>query len=128
MTQLEKRPSDEGEWEVKFQGEKYYWANFHCDVLIIVSSESLEGPDVVPRKKGCLTMEDKDKLTSHGIPPDCWEDDVKLMEARYKKDKRYIGTVLSIENKEDMTAEYVLQKITTLFKTTSKRGGIDINL
>ena len=128
MTQLEKKPSDEGEWELTFQGEKLYLANFHCDVLIIVSSESLEGPDIVPRKKGCLTQKDKDKLTSQGIPPDCWEDDGKLMEARYKKDKRYIGTVLSIENKEDMIAEYVLQKITTLFKTTSKQGGIYINL
>ena len=126
MTQLEKKPSDEGEWEGTFQGKKYYSANFHCDVLIIVSSESLEGPDIVPRKKGCLTQKDKEKLISQGIPPDCWEDDGKLMEARYKKDKRF--AVLSIENKEDMTAEYVLQKITTLFKTTSKRGGIDINL
>ena len=87
---------------------------------------SQEGPGIVPRKKGCLTQKDKDKLASHGIPPDCWEDDSKLMETRYKKDKK--RTVLPIENKEDMTAEYVLQKITTLFKTTSKRGGIDINL
>ena len=126
MTQLEKKPSDEGEWELTFRGEKLYLANFHYDVLIIVSSESLEGPDIVPRKKGCLTQKDKDKLTSHGIPPDCWEDDSKLMEARYKKAKKF--TVVSIENKEDMTAEYVLQKITTLFNTTSKRGGIDINL
>ena len=126
MTQLVKKSSDEGEWEGTFQGKKMYFADFHCDVLIIVSSESMEGPDIVPRKKGCLTQKDKDKLTSQGIPPDCWEDDGKLMEARYKKDKTY--TVLSIENKEDMTAEYVLQKITTLFKTTSKRGGIDINL
>ena len=126
MTQLEKKPSDEGEWEGTFQGKKEYFADFHCDVLIIVSSESLEGPDIVPRKKkGCLTQKDKDKLTSHGIPTDCWEDEGKLMEARYKKDKK--RTVLPIENKEDMTAEYVLQKITTLFNTT-KQGGIDINL
>ena len=126
MTQLVKKPSDEGEWEDIILGKKWYLADFHCDVLIIVSSESLKGPDVVPRKKGYLTQKDKDKLTSQGIPADCWKDDSKLMEARYKKDKRF--TVVSIENKEDMTAEYVLQKITTLFKTTSKRGGIDINL
>ena len=126
MTQLVKKPSDDGEWECTFKGKKMYQADFHYDVLIIVSSESLEGPDIVPRKKGCLTQKDKDKLTSHGIPPDCWEDDSKLMEARYKKAKKF--TVVSIENKEDMTAEYVLQKITTLFNTTSKRGGIDINL
>ena len=118
---MTEKPSDHGEWEYTFQGKKRYNAYFHSDVLIIVSSESLEGPDIVPRKKGCLTQEDKDQLTRHDIPPDCWEDDGKLMEARYKLDKTY--TVLPIENKEDMTAEYVLQKITTLFKTTSKRGG-----
>ena len=123
MTQLVKKSSDE---EGTLQGKKMYFADFHSDVLIIVSSESMEGPDIVPRKKGCLTQKDKDKLTSQGIPPDCWEDDGKLMEARYNKDKRYI--VVSTGNKEDMTAEYVLQKIITLFKTISKIGGIDINL
>ena len=83
MTQLEKKPSDEREWEGTLQGEKYYFAHFHCDVLIIVSSESLKGPDIIPRKKGYLTQKDEDKLTSQGIPPDCWEDDGKLTEARY---------------------------------------------
>ena len=57
-------------WEGEFQGEKVYSARGPRDVLII-SNETVEGPDIVPRKKGCLTQEDKDRLTSQGIPPDC---------------------------------------------------------
>ncbi len=57
-------------------------------MLILVYSESLEGPDIVPRKKGELTKEDMDRLTSLGIPQESWHDDARLMEARYKKDKK----------------------------------------
>ncbi len=54
-------------WENIFQGVKAYGAYGSRDVLIIVSGEPLEGPDTVPRKKGELTKEDKDRLTSQGI-------------------------------------------------------------
>lgn len=59
------------------------------DVLIIRSSEMDPGnvlrkkdtmeedPDIVPRKTGVLTDEDKDRLTSQGIPRECWGDDVR---------------------------------------------------
>ena len=63
-------------WEGEFQGDKVYSARGPRDILII-SNETVEGPDVVPRKKGCLTQKDKDRLSSEHIPPDCWEDDAK---------------------------------------------------
>ena len=49
------------------QGTKCYAASGSRDVLILVSKE-LEGSDTVPRKKGELTQQDKDRLTSEGIP------------------------------------------------------------
>ena len=73
-------------WEDTIQGIKQHGAYGSRDVLIIVSSESLEGPDIVPRKKGELTKEDMDRLTSQGIPQESWHDDARLMEARYQKE------------------------------------------
>ena len=73
MTSSEKEDYIEEVWEGEFQGRKVYYALGPRDVLII-SIETVEGPNVVPRKKGCLTQEDKDRLTSERIPPDCWEE------------------------------------------------------
>ena len=78
--------NDEEKSKDTSEEEKNYGFYGPRDVLIIVSNESLEGPDIVPRKKGILTQEDKDKLTSQDIDPYCWEDDAKLMEAKYEKE------------------------------------------
>ena len=117
-------PSSEIEevWGCEFQGEIYRGAIGPRDVLII-SIETVDGPDVVPRKKGCLTQEDKDRLTSERIPSDCWEEDAKMMEARYSRDKKY--SVVSIER--DTTAEHILSTIDTLLKNTKKPGGKKFN-
>ena len=77
---------EEEVWETTLQGVKSYGAYGPRDVLIIRSNESLEGPDVVPRREGTLTAEDKDRLTNEGIKEEAWSDDVKLMEARYRKE------------------------------------------
>ena len=122
MTSLEKEDYIEEVWEGEFRGEKVYTALGLRDVLII-SNETVEGPDVVPRKKGCLTQKDKDRLTSECIPPDCWEDDAKMMEARYSKEKRF--SVVSIER--DTTAKHILSTIDTLLKNTKKPGGKKFN-
>ena len=122
MTSSEKEDYIEEVWEGELEGEKFYGAKGPRDVLII-SNETAEGPDVVQRKKGCLTQEDKDRLISQGIPPDCWEDDVKMMEARYSKEKRF--SVVSIER--DTTAEHILSTIDTLLKNTKKPGGKKFN-
>ncbi len=77
------------------------------DVLIIVS---MEGPDIVPRKKGELTKKDMNRLTSQGIPQESWHDDAKLMEARFKKfSKRF----KNVENTHGSKRGYILDKITT---------------
>ena len=122
MTSSEKEDYIEEVWESEFQGRKIYYALGPRDVLII-SSESLEDPDIVPRKKGSLTQKDKDRLTSQGIPPDCWEDDAKMMEARFSRDRRC--SVVSMER--DTTAEHILSTIDTLLKNTKKPGGKNSN-
>ena len=110
---------EEEVWESEFQGEKHYCAAGSRDVLIIVSSESLEGPEIVPRKEGSLTEEDKASLESQGIPPESWADEAKVVQARYTRDERY--TVVAVEYNQQ--AEYIRGAISSLFTNTTKPGG-----
>ena len=105
------------------QGDKYQGFFGDRDVLIIRSSESLEGPDIVPRKKGTLTAEDQDRLTSEGIPGECWGDDAKVMEARYMKEKEHKYSVLAVESGSKLTSKRVMERITKALKNTDKPGG-----
>ena len=91
------------------------------DVLILSSRESLQGKDIVPRKTGCLTKEDRDRLTSQGIPEQCWGGDVSLMEARYRREERFEVKVLGC--KEELTVERVKEEIRALMNNTEKPGG-----
>ena len=106
-------------WECDLQGVKHRCASGPGDVLIIVSSESLEGPEVVPRKEGRLTEDDKASLDSQGIPPECWADEGKLMQARYTRDKKYKQATVEYNQQ----AEYIRGAISSLFTNTTKRGG-----
>jgi len=82
----------------------------------------LEGPDVVPRKEGALTAEDKSRLTSQGIPGECWGDDVQLMEARYRREaKRF--SLLPPECGDGLTRQSVMERIRALVQNTDKPGG-----
>ncbi len=110
-------------WEVTIQGVKHHVAYGSRDVLIIVSSEFLEGPDIVPRKKGELTKEDMDRLTSQGIPQESWHDNARLIEARYQKDSERAKNV-HIENDPASKREHILDRIATLFNTTTQPGGM----
>ena len=110
-------------WEGTIQGFKFHGAYGSRDVLIIVSSESLEGPDIVPRNKGELTKEDKDRLTSQGIPQESWHDDARLMEARYQKESERSKNVY-IENDPASKRGHILNRIATLFNNTTQPGGM----
>ncbi len=110
-------------WEGTIQGVKLHGAFGSRDVLIIVSSESLEGPDIVPRKIGELTKKDMDRLTSQGIPQESWHDDARLMEARYQKDSERAKNVY-IENDPASKRGHILDRIVTLFKNTTQPGGM----
>ncbi len=110
-------------WENTLRGVKSHGAFGHRDVLIIVSSESLEGPDIVPRRKGELTKEDIGRLTSQGIPQESWHDDARLMEARYQKDSENYKNV-HVENDPASKREHILDRIATLFNNTTQPGGM----
>ncbi len=90
------------------------------DVLILVSSESGD-EDIVARKKGELTQQDKDRLTSEGISKECWEDDVMIMKERYNKDSDMKS--IKIEDTPHLNTKYVLSQITALFNNTTAPGG-----
>jgi hypothetical protein len=109
-------------WESELQGVQSCGAYGTRDVLIIRSSESLEGPEIVPRRKGTLTAEDRDSLTSQDIPEECWEDDVKLIEARYRRDRQRF-TVLPVVCGDGLTSRSVLERIRKIMKMTDKPGG-----
>ena len=106
-------------WEYELLGVTRFGASGPRDVLIIVSSESLEGPEIVPRKEGSLTEEDKASLESQGIPPESWADEAKVVQARYTRDERY--TVVAVEYNQQ--AEYIRGAISSLFTNTTKPGG-----
>ena len=109
-------------WEDTFRGVTSYGAYGPRDVLIICPSESLEGHDIVPRRKGVLTTEDKERMAGQGIPEECWEDDVKLMEARFGKEgQRY--TLLPKESGEELSCHGVMERIRSVMKNTTKPGG-----
>ncbi len=105
-------------WEDTIRGVKYHGASGSRDVLII---ESLEGPSIVSRKKGELTKEDKDRLTSQGIPQESWHDDARLMEARYQKDSERSKNVY-MENDPASKRGHILDRIATLFNNTTQPG------
>ena len=113
-------------WESTFRGVKVCGAHGPRDVLIIRSSESLEGPDIVPRKKGTLIAEDKDRLISQGIPEECWGDDAQLSEARYRRDERY--NVLPTKCEDEMSRQSVLARIKAVLNNTIKPGGTRFRL
>ena len=107
------------------QGDKYqrfFGDTTDRDVLIIRSSKSLEGPGIVPRKKGTLTTEDKDRLTRQGIPGECWGDDAKLIEARYRREGQRFN-VLPMECGDGLTSQSVMDRIREVMKNTDKPGG-----
>ena len=89
-------------------------------MLILVSSES-EGGDVVARKNGELTQQDKQRLASEGIPEDCWEDDAVIMKKRYLKDNRYKS--VNVEQCDQTRMQCVLEKITSFLSNTTMPGG-----
>ena len=108
-------------WEYTLQGKKQTGAAGTRDVLILVSSES-GGEDIVARKKGELTQQDKDRLSSERISNDCWEDDVKIMKERYSKDSNM--KIIKIEDTPHcMKRNYILSQIAALFNNTTAQGG-----
>ena len=74
----------------------------------------------MPRRPGQLTKEDKLKLQSQGLPPDC-QGELDIVEKRCKLDKRL--QVVEIISGKSLSREVVLESIAHLLNTTQKDGG-----
>jgi len=110
-------------WESTLGGMKCHGAYGPRDVLMIVSKEPGNGEEVVQMQEGLLAQEDTERLSSEGVPAHCWSDDVKLMEFRYLKCRRFHS--VSVEDSPCMKVEHVVSRITTLFSITTMPGGME---
>ena len=125
VAQAANKEMAEAPWEYTLMGVTVHGAYGPMDVLLLASSEGLEGPDIVPRRPGQLSPQDQQRLSSQGIPEQCWGDDAKLVEERYKKDREY--SLEPVGSKEVLTCEYVKKKIHVIMNNTTKRGGKSIS-
>lgn len=110
------------EWEWSLWGEKSYCAYGPRDVLILTFNEDIQREDVVPRKKGCISKEDRERLRSEGISEESWATDASLMEARYRTEEK-THSVQVLGQEEVLTCERVLQEIRTMMTNTRQPGG-----
>ena len=119
-------PHDQSEiyWNYKLQGYTIQRARCHKDALVIIQSDSLQGPGVVPRRPDAeLTDEDKNQLERLNLPPECCKDEGSIMKARMDMDNWH--TVVGVErNKpgEPLSRKLILKKIEDVTKTTLKAG------
>ena len=108
-------------------GKTLYGASGNRDVLIIVSEEPLNHPDVVERRPAIqLTEEVRGKLEHQGISREEQCDDLTIVKARNGLDKRHTiyGVEMSGPGGERLTRESVYKQITSLMNNTDKEGGM----
>ena len=98
------------------------FASFGARDALLIVSIAAPGSDVIERKNGELTQQDKERLTSEGMPEDSWEDDAMLMKERYLKDSIMYKSV-NVEDGHQMKKQYVLDKITSFLNNTTMPGG-----
>lgn len=95
------------------------------DILIIIQDEvSQQRPEVIPRRKTELTIEDRLKLEKLALPAVEWENDASIMAARIALDCRLklVGEERSLPW-ETLTKKHILKRIERLLKRTLKLGG-----
>ncbi len=85
-------------------------------------SEEAESPDVVHKKFGVLTAEDKQRLTKEGIPN--YTSDADIMNAKYIKDTNIMKSVELIDR--SMCKKEILEKVLHLCKNLTEDGGMEV--
>ena len=76
------------------------------------------------RRPGQLTEEDKLKLQSQGLPPDC-QDELDIVKSRYKLDKDC--TIVDVNTEQSVSHKEVINNMGHLLNTTKNDGGKDIS-
>ena len=89
------------------------------DVLIIVSDQPLTHPEAVARRPGQLTEEDRQKLQSQEVPPDC-QNELAIVKTRFELDKRckIVGVMSGW-----LSGKAVKKNIESALTNTKKDGG-----
>ena len=72
------------------------------------------------RRPGQLTEEDKLKLQTQGVPPDCPEDELSLLKARYELHKE--SNIVEIKSGQSLSREEVIESIGYVLNTTQNHG------
>ena len=92
------------------------------DVLIIVPHLSLPHPEAVARRPGQLTEEDKLKLQSQELPPNCHKE-LDIIKAKYEM---ALGCkTVEVKSGHLLSRVNVLESILHLLNTTWNDGGKD---
>lgn len=111
-------------WGHVIQGRETHDAAGSRNFLFIFQDETIQGEDIVPRRKVELTSDDKRELERLDLPPDQWEDEASIMAARCSKDKRYSVTeVIKSNPGKPLMTNYVIKQIKILMNNTQKEGG-----
>ena len=112
-------------WGNTLQGREIHDAAGSRNALVISQDQTIQGEDIVPRRRIELTSDDKRELERLDLPPDQWQDDASIMAARYSKDQRYSVTEkIKSSRGEPLMVKYVMKQIETLMKDTQKGGKI----
>ena len=95
------------------------------DVLIFVSRQDKLSAFGMARKQGQFFHKDAEKLRSEGIPEECWNDEAKILERRFLKEKemfkrkRNIDVTVQVESKPNMTVGMAINSIISLMEKHS---------
>ena len=107
-------------------GKTVYGVGGNRDVLIIVSEDPMNHPDVVERRPATeLTEETRRKLENQGIPREEQNDDLTIVKARYGLDKKrnIHGVEVSNLGTDKPTKEKVLKQIRVIMNNVTDGGG-----
>ena len=107
-------------------GKAAYGVNGNRNVLIIMSEDSMNHPDVVERRPATdLTEETRRKLENQGIPREEQNDDLTIVKARYGLDKErsIYGVEVSNLGTDKPTKEMVLKQIRVIMNNLTDEGG-----
>ena len=108
-------------------GSLTYSAQGGRDVLIIESDLPVSEPEVVQRRSGELTDEDRQKLKSQVSSDDL--DEASIIRGRYECDKRRkLFRVIKSESDNPLHLDRVRRSITELFECTKNDGGMCVVL
>ena len=91
------------------------------DVLILAPDLSLPHPEAVARRPGQLTVADRLKLLSQGVPLD-YQRELTIIRARREMCKR--NKIVEVKSGQSLSRDEVMKSIAHLLNTTQNNGGI----